>query len=978
MSTDHDAPAPGPQGPDDPTVPRSRGTGHHPRKSGRTPQRPALQGTEPITPDAADGHETLDVTRPRPATRRTGNDPAAPDTPVRASGRVRPTGRTSSDALPGNPTSDRRRARGKTGMSARTVHPAQTTLTHRPVRVAAAATPVSAVGFARYRMGSELGRGGLGLVQEAEDLLLRRDLAIKTLLRPDPASTAAFIEEAQITGQLEHPNIVPVHELGFDPQGRPYLAMKRVQGHTLRNEIARRHDSGQASEAEHHAGERRLLEVFIKVCDAVGYAHSRGVIHRDLKPDNVMVGEFGEVLVMDWGLARPTAAADDDSHAGDVKPATRRRVVSDRREAVADVTMEGDVFGTPAYMAPEQAAGHASEIGPAADIYALGAILYTILTGVAPFSGHAMVILDDVRNGKLVPPSQRGPAVPRELEAVTLRAMALDPADRYASAAELRDDIQRYMSGRALTAADYTSWQLLWKWARRHKVAVAGALSTAAAIIIGLAGIIVSRDQAREAELDKRRQEATQYAQTAHDTLATAQRVRFNRASPQDYYRAWLPLMLQLGQAIQTHPEPPQAWRDELAGYCRDVQQNATSIADWGMATHVAQSAGAWRALDSAATTQAVHEVELAREARIAEDVGRLRKVLDHIRELETGRPPDNGYHWHDPRRYAPSEFEERSMRLVARARQDPAPLTATVLGLLSADNASLDRVGLSAPPTWLQQAFLLDLLGRLRDPWTAFNGQTATDMATARLKQPYDPATNQETAGWAMAAAYLDCAADRPVSTQLGEPLVDVIRRRNDAHPSMAMAIAYFGINTLAAAQNDNMSEIKLSDASVTFTCDWLVSSARSGSDFTAALLDELDPPPGKPALSTGQEHIVIDLLGRWGDSQPPDVDRPERSAPALLGRVLHAIPEQQVIRDQPPGGRTLQARAVIVTNSLARLDAREYGAEVFSLMDKAGARSIYLRDCRQSARLFDFVPWDCDTPSRARTLALAEKMRG
>ena len=868
--------------------------------------------------------------------------------------------------------------------------PAHTTITaqQRPVHVSAA-TPGGPAGFARYTIGEEIGRGGLGAVREAEDLLLRRELAIKTLLRPDASAMSSFVEEAQITGQLEHPNIVPVHELGFDPDGRPYLAMKRVRGTTLREEIAASFERKQATEAEQQADLRRLLEILVKVCDGVGYAHSRGVIHRDLKPDNVMVGEFGEVLVMDWGLARPGVWAAGDAGDERPQPGANRNVISDRREAVRDLTVEGDVFGTPAYMAPEQAAGRVSEIGPASDIYALGAILYAILVGEAPFSGQSFQILAQVSTGKLVPPSRRNATrhVPRELEALTLRAMALNPADRYATAAELRDDIQRFLSGRTLTAADYTSWQLLSKWARRHKVAVVGALSTAAAIIIGLVGIIVSRDAARQAELDRLTQDAMVHAQAAHDALPAAHMLRFNPASPQDYYRAWLPLMLRLGQAIQTHPDPPPEWKSELATYCADVQDRATSIADWGMATHVAMSAGAWKALDPAASEAAVQAVEAERQKRIAEDVGRLQVVLDRIGSLETGTPPEGGSRSYNSRRLVPSEFEERAMRMVAHVRKDTGPLTGTIMRLLRGEPDTCQSMGLSGKPHWLQQHFLLELLGRLRNPYTEVDGQTAADMAADVLRKPYDTTTNEEDARWAQTAAYLDCAAGAPVSQKLGEPVIGYLRRKLRDNPSMAlgdslaraMAVGLRGVEVL-----DKQESIGAMSSTLAYVVDWVVTSAGSGSDFTREVLDRLDPADGsRSRLLKTQSLVLLDVLGRWGDALPPDVNRPDRCAPTVLIRELDAIPEDAIVNDPAMrGGFTadrlhLCARASVIARSISRLGRNELAPALYRLMWEAGPQTPFYRECEATVALMPIEPWATDTPDQALALAMALRTR-
>ncbi len=217
----------------------------------------------------------------------------------------------------------------------------------------------------KYRLLEELGRGGMGTVFLAEDRVLGRKVAIKVVGTgaSDPAAAARMLREARVIARLEHPGIVPVHDAGTLPDGRMFYAMKRVDG--------RRLDAFAAG-----APLPEKLRVFQKVCEAVAFAHAHRVLHRDLKPENVMVGPFGEVLVMDWGVAKVLDDASDRSGAPS-------------RPLPDGVTAEGTVVGTPAYMAPEQAAGQPGGVGPAADVYALGGILYFLLTGRAPFDDRS-------------------------------------------------------------------------------------------------------------------------------------------------------------------------------------------------------------------------------------------------------------------------------------------------------------------------------------------------------------------------------------------------------------------------------------------------------------------------------------------------------------------------------------------------------------------------------------------------------------
>ncbi|MCC6740750.1 MAG: protein kinase [Planctomycetia bacterium] len=292
----------------------------------------------------------------------------------------------------------------------------------------------------RYRAGAELGRGGIGRVIEAQDLLLGRPVALKLLYGGSAQEIAErFRWEARVTGRLEHPNIVPVHDVGVLPStGEQFMAMKRIVGRDMGRIIA-----------DGSLPLRRLVEALRDACRAVSYAHSRGVIHRDLKPANVMLGDFGEVLVVDWGLARLVG---EEDHASQLRKSAVRvpgRVLRPiaSREETSQFTLDGDVLGTPSYMPPEQAAGLLQKLDERSDVYSLGATLYEILAGRPPFDGESTrEILDAVVAGRLDPPS-RHRACPPELEAVCMKAMAGRPEDRYGGAADLARDLDAWLEG---------------------------------------------------------------------------------------------------------------------------------------------------------------------------------------------------------------------------------------------------------------------------------------------------------------------------------------------------------------------------------------------------------------------------------------------------------------------------------------------------------------------------------------------------
>lgn len=277
---------------------------------------------------------------------------------------------------------------------------------------------------AHLRLSGELAHGGIGRIHPATDRHLLRRVALKRLdarLARDPFHRAGFIAEAQVTGQLEHPNIVPVHELGWSARSVPYFTMKFVHGETFDRWLA--HPERPVGSTERL---RDGLEIFLRVCDAVAYAHHRGVIHRDLKPANVMVAHFGQVYVMDWGLARLTAAQGSPLDAP-------------------------GAVGTPAYMAPEQARGNTEEMDARSDVFGLGAILYELVTGKRPYGDDTRgdVLLARARAGAVIPVDEAaaGVGVSPRMRAIVERAVAVDPTDRYQSVVELRRDVQAFLHG---------------------------------------------------------------------------------------------------------------------------------------------------------------------------------------------------------------------------------------------------------------------------------------------------------------------------------------------------------------------------------------------------------------------------------------------------------------------------------------------------------------------------------------------------
>ena len=324
---------------------------------------------------------------------------------------------------------------------------------------------------ARFRVLRAHAEGGLGKVSLARDEELNREVALKEIksqYADDPDSRARFTREAEITGGLEHPGIVPVYGLGAYPDGRPFYAMRFIRGQSLQDAIKAFHAevvSGQESvdserqkskndhtslKRQRRAGSatdknlelRQLLQRFINVCQSIEYAHSRGVLHRDLKPGNIMLGKYGETLVVDWGLAKAQGSASHDS-ASPSEELPLKPSVSDP----ADPTQMGSTVGTLQYMSPEQAAGRLDLLGPATDVFALGATLYHLLTGQTPFQQVPRdQLLDDVKNARFKPPRQVKRSIPKALEAICLKAMSRNIGDRYASAVELANAIERHLA----------------------------------------------------------------------------------------------------------------------------------------------------------------------------------------------------------------------------------------------------------------------------------------------------------------------------------------------------------------------------------------------------------------------------------------------------------------------------------------------------------------------------------------------------
>ncbi|MFO0755782.1 MAG: serine/threonine-protein kinase [Byssovorax sp.] len=334
--------------------------------------------------------------------------------------------------------------------------------------------PLLADGAPRYVPGAEIARGGMGRILAAEDRLLGRRVALKTLRRDSEGLARRFRREQRITARLQHPAIVPIYDAGTFAGGEPFFAMRLVKGESLDRTAA------QAATLE---ARLRLLPAVIGVVDAVAYAHGEGVVHRDLKPQNVLVGPFGEVVVVDWGLARETGAEAE----------TAEKAITDTAAVEAgepEATRAGDVVGTLAYMAPEQARGRSAD--ERSDVYGLGAILYHVLAGAPP---HAERTASSAGEGALdrpAPLAERIADLPADLATIVERAMAEDPAARYPSARELAEDLKRWQAGRLVAAHRYSTAERLRRFVRRYRAPLLVA-ATSLILLVTLGGLALRR-----------------------------------------------------------------------------------------------------------------------------------------------------------------------------------------------------------------------------------------------------------------------------------------------------------------------------------------------------------------------------------------------------------------------------------------------------------------------------------------------------
>ncbi len=538
----------------------------------------------------------------------------------------------------------------------------------------------------RYGVLSKLGEGGMGEVYLCWDSQLRRKVAIKLLTEMTEEFIQRFEEEAQITGQLEHPNIIPIHEYGVDLRGQPYFVMKRVKGQSLDELVSQRSRS-------------ELLQIMLKICDAVSFAHSREVIHRDLKPENVMVGSFGEVLVMDWGLWRMMEApGSSERHGAGVDPPS---------DAIAVLTPAGGphqtqlglILGTPEYMAPEQAVGENHKIDARTDIYSLGAMLYEFLTGQVPHRGETVVeLIACAIGGTFEPPDRAAPerGIPPELSAITMKAMMPKRAQRYQTVADFRLDLERYLDGHSVSARRDPLGDRIVKWVKRHPVSVAVGVTAVLVALAGTGGVMFTQHRGQVLRIRTLGNEA-RAAQAAGQTLE-------NQLQALTAVNRWL-------EAAAAAPEAIEAKAQVLTR----INTLGVKSKDWEMARHAAREVGRLAGYAEKGK-KLLAETDAAATRRSRENQQRLTQIFGQVRRGEVASQQMEAHlleiiGMRDPQAVDAAITALGSKNALSRR------LAARVLGWLGAKKAVTPLIDNLSDPELENAITVAQALGRIGDP---------------------------------------------------------------------------------------------------------------------------------------------------------------------------------------------------------------------------------------------------------------------